>query len=60
MTLYKIPCSWEMYGIMYIEAENIEEAIKKAEDEEPLPKGNYIDASFRIDYDTEFLLDYGE
>lgn len=50
MKTYKIAVSWEMYGYVKIKAESLEEAIKKAEDDEtPLPDGNYIDGSFLVD-----------
>ena len=55
MTLkeYKIPCSWQMYGTLNIEAEDWDEAIEKAEeDDSPLPTdGSYVEASFEVDYD---------
>ena len=49
MKEYKIPCSWEMYGYMMVEAESLEEAVRKAEEDLPLPKGKYVDGSFVID-----------
>jgi hypothetical protein len=55
MTLkeYKIPCSWQMYGTLNIEAEDWDEAIEKAEEGDfPLPTdGSYVEASFEVDYD---------
>ena len=27
---YRIPCSWQMYGVMDVRAESLEEAVKKA------------------------------
>lgn len=54
-----IPCSWEMYGTIEIEAEDLDEAISIAEsDERELPNGLYVNASFQIDYDG--LEDYYE
>ena len=47
-TLFKIPVSWEMYGYITVEADNLENAIEIAEDF-PLPDGSYIEGSFRID-----------
>lgn len=52
---YRIPCSWECYGIMHIEAESVEEAKEKAINEEPLPDAEYSDGSFVVD---EELLEY--
>lgn len=49
---YKIPVSWECYGYVTIEANNLEEAINKAwGDDIPLPEGNYIDGSWKVDED---------
>lgn len=51
MKKYTIPCAWQMYGFYHIEAENLEEAIEKAEDSE-LPKdADYVETSFEIDTD---------
>ncbi len=53
MKTYKIPCVWESYGYMEIEAESLQDAIELAEqDERPLPKeSSYIEGSFWVDYD---------
>ena len=52
---YRVPCSWEVYGITMVEAESWDEAISKSEDA-PLPSdGSYIEGSFRID---EELVEY--
>jgi len=50
---YKIPCSWQVYGIIGVEAESWNEAIEKAEaDDTPLPtESEYIMSSFEIDYE---------
>lgn len=47
-TLFKIPVSWEMYGYITVEADNLEDAIEMAKDF-PLPDGSYIEHSFQID-----------
>lgn len=51
MKQFKIPVSWEVYGIIFIEAETLEEAIKifdDTEDDMLLPTDtNYIDGSFK-------------
>ena len=56
---YRIPCSWEMYGVMEVKAESLKEAIEQAYCE-PLPNGNsaYIEASFKVDEDI--VEDYNE
>ena len=50
---YEIPCSWEVYGTMEIEADSLEEAIELAErDDSPMPDdSDYVDGSFQIDRD---------
>ena len=52
-TKYKIPCSWQMYGYMDIEAEDWDEAIEIADDDATsLPSNaDYVDGSFEIDHD---------
>ena len=52
MKKFKIPVSWEMCGCLEIEAETLQEAVNLAiekMDEFPLPEGNYIDSSFKVD-----------
>lgn len=50
--VFKIPCSWEMYGHTEVRAETLEEAVAVAEREDtPLPPGTYIESSFRLDHD---------
>lgn len=48
---YKIPCSWEVYGITMVEAESWDEAISIAESGSLLlpDESSYISDSFRID-----------
>ncbi len=49
---YRIPCSWEMYGVMEVKADSLEEAMEEAlHGGSPLPMDNssYIEASFRVD-----------
>lgn len=48
---YRIPCSWESYGVMHVEAESLEHAKDLAENWEPLPDSEYVDGSFKIDED---------
>lgn len=51
MKRWKIPVSWEMFGIVEIEANTLEEALEMAWDDfVDIPdNGNYIDASWRVD-----------
>ena len=52
---YRIPCSWEMYGVMEVKAESLEEAVRKAfEGDTPLPMDNssYVEASFDVDVEV--------
>lgn len=51
MKTWKIPCIWQMYGYLEIEANTLEEAIKKAYDaDRGLPDdGDYIENSFEVD-----------
>ena len=56
---YIIPVSWEVYSKIIVKANNLEEALKKAEeqiDEIPLPSSyyqDYVDGSFKIDVPDE-------
>jgi len=53
MKTYKIPCHWRVYGFYEIAANNLEEALQKAEDSDLPENGEYIEGSFEID--TEML-----
>ena len=48
---YEIPCTWEVYGTVEIEADSLEEAIELAErDDSPMPDdSDYVDGSFQVD-----------
>ena len=50
---YEIPCTWEVYGTVEIEADSLEEAIELAErDDSPMPDdSDYVDGSFQVDRD---------
>ena len=48
MKTFKIPVVWQMYGVVRVEADTLEEAMEKAR-EEKLPDGDYIDDSFELD-----------
>jgi hypothetical protein len=50
MITFKIPVSWEEYGVVEIDAETFEDAIRifdEQSDDLPLPEGDYIDGSFK-------------
>lgn len=52
MKTYKIPCTWEMYGVLDIRAKTMKEAIKIAENDQTtdLPdERTYVDGSFEVD-----------
>lgn len=53
MAKFKVCCSWEMYGSIYVEADTEGEAIERAieiSDDIPLPTiSDYIDGSFIVD-----------
>jgi hypothetical protein len=59
MKTWKIPVTWEAYGIVEIEAETLDEAIKifdETEDEISLPTDSeYVDSSFRREQDEETI-----
>jgi len=49
---YKVPCSWQMYGFVDVEAEDWSDAVWQAEcDHQPLPEGEYVMSSFEVDHD---------
>ena len=62
MKTFKIPVEWSVYAIVDIEAETIEDAIKKfheTEDDIPLPTDSeYIDGSFKISCDEDEEVEY--
>ena len=63
MKTYKIACDWSVYGVIYVEANSLKEAIEKAknDDELPLPPADgYIDSSFQVNEEmTEYFLKEG-
>ena len=58
---FNVVVEYTMYGTISVEAENLEEAIKFAEDnidELPLPyEPEYVDGSYKIDKESTILLD---
>ena len=59
MKTWKIPVTWEVYGVVRIEAETLDDAIKlfdETENDLPLPTENdYVDGSFARDRDEETI-----
>lgn len=52
MKTYKVPCTWEMFGVLEIEAASIEEAKRIAIEDSPLPDDEeYVDGSLTVDDD---------
>ena len=51
MKSYLVPVVYQMYGYVTIDANSIEDAIKKVEDSDvPLPQdANYVEGSFEVD-----------
>jgi len=58
MAKFKVAVSWEISGELNIEAENLSDAIKIAEEDMdiPLPDGEYVDGSFKVDPEMSKLL----
>ncbi len=48
MRNFRIPCSWQQYGVYEIQAETLEDAIDIAEDEALPDRSSYIEDSFTI------------
>lgn len=63
MKTWRVPVCWGMMGVVKIEADTLEEAIKIAEDDEgiiPIPdNGSFLDGSWEVDcYDVDYLRRY--
>lgn len=56
MKMWKIPVTWEMCGIVEIEAKTLQEAMDCAKDDEeeiPLPDDSiYVDGSWKLSYNS--------
>ncbi len=54
MTKYIVDCSWQMYGHVEVEAEDVDEAIHIVEQRTRLSEidADYLAGSFEVDYDT--------
>lgn len=59
MKTWKIPVTWEMWGYVEVEAPTLDNAIEIAWDDNgeiPLPEGDYINGSWRVeDEDYDFI-----
>ena len=60
MAKFAVAVSWEVCGVMDIEAESLDEAIRIAKEDQdlPLPDGDYIDGSFRVDSQMSEEMNY--
>ena len=53
MKKYKIPCGWEMYGVMEVEADSLDAAIETARLHGELPtNADYVNSSFEVDMEV--------
>ena len=52
--IYKIPVVWQMYAVLEVESDSLENAISHVESADtPLPtNGSYISDSFEVDFDA--------
>lgn len=52
MKKFLIPVTWQMYGFIETEAESLDDAINKVDDDStPLPDdASYIEGSFEVDH----------
>ena len=49
---FRIACDWSVYGIAYVEADSLEEAVRIAIEDAPLPEDpEYLDDSFTVNKD---------
>lgn len=59
MATWKIPVTWEVFGMVIVEAETLKDAMKIARDDDgviPLPEGEYVDGSWRLtESDEDFV-----
>ncbi len=58
MKTWKIPVSWEVVGMVEIQASTLEKAIEiaKTDDSIELPYGEYVDGSFNVTVDDDDLI----
>ena len=58
MKIWNIPVSWEVAGMVEIQAPTLEKAIEiaRADDSIELPCGEYVDCSFDVTVDDDELI----
>ena len=58
MRTWKIPVSWEVVGMVEIQAPTLEKAIEiaRTDDSIELPYGDYVDGSFDVTVDDDDLI----
>ena len=54
--IYKIPCTWQMSGVYYIEAESLEKAFEIAEDSDLPEQGEFVEGSYKVDHEMIAIL----
>jgi hypothetical protein len=54
MSKFIVDCSWEMYGHIEVEAEDVDDAIRIVEQQTKLSDitSDYVSGSFAVDHDT--------
>ncbi len=60
MPIYQIPVIWECWGRITVEANSVEEAFRKVDEDEedfPLPEGEYIDGSWKADWEGIYAIE---
>jgi hypothetical protein len=66
MAIFKLPVSWESFGVVKIEARDEKEFFEKVESyrlddsDLDLPSSTYIDGSFRIEEDDDVIKSYNQ
>ena len=57
MPKYRIPCSWQMYGVYEIDADSFDEAVATAEDSELPTEASFVMGSFEMETEFSVILD---
>lgn len=47
--MWKVPVTWQMYGVMHVFADTLDEAKVLAIENEALPQGDYVEDSCVVD-----------
>lgn len=61
--IYRIAVIWTETGVIKVNAKNVEDAIRKANETKEttlLPEGEYLDGSFEIDVETTKILNQAQ